>query len=123
VNRARRQMKALEAKIENLTAQVLEEVSVALIDTRVARTNITTAEKALSQARENWRITDLQYQQQVATSADVLDARSFLTQADTNYYRAVYGYLDAVAGLERTIGKKPATNTRTTARLKAFNNQ
>jgi len=108
VNRARRQMKALEARIEKLKAQVLQEVSDALIDCRVARTNIATAEKALSQARENWRITNLQYQQQVITSSDVLDARSFLTQADTNYYRAVYGYLDAVAGLKRTIGEKPS---------------
>ncbi len=108
VNRARCQMNALEAKIVNLKAQVLQEVSDALLDCRVAHTNIATAEKALSQARENWRITDLQYQQQVATSSDVLDARSFLTQADTNYYRAVYCYLDAVAGLERTTGKKPS---------------
>jgi outer membrane protein TolC len=107
VSRARCQMNALEAKIERLKAQVLQEVNDALLDCRVARTNIATAEKALSQARENWRITDLQYQQQVATSADVLDARSFLTQANTNYYRAVYGYLDAVASLEWAIGKKP----------------
>ena len=109
MNRARRQMNALEAKIENLKAQVLEEVSDARLDCRVAHTNIATAEKALSQARENWRITDLQYQHQVATSSDVLDARSFLTQADTNYYRAIYGYLEAVASLEWTIGKKPSS--------------
>lgn len=109
VNRARRQMDALEAKIENLKAQVLEEVSDARLDCQVAHTNIATAEKALSQARENWRITDFQYQQQVATSSDVLDARSFLTQADTNYYRAVYGYLQAVASLEWTIGKTPSS--------------
>jgi len=82
-------------------------VNDALIDCRVAHTKITTAKKALSQARENWRITDIQYQQQVATSSDVMDARSFFTQANTNYYRAVYGYLDAVASLEWTIGKKP----------------
>lgn len=107
VNRARCQMNALEAKIEKLKAQVLEEVNNALLDCQVAHTNIATAKKALSQARENWRITDLQYQQQVATSSDVLDARSFLTQANTNYYRAFYGYLDAVASLEWIIGKKP----------------
>ena len=106
VSRTRYQMKALKARIESVKAQVLEEVSGALLDCRVAHTNIATAQKGLSQARENWRITDLQYQQQVATSTDVLDARSFLTQADTSYYRAVYSYLDAVAGLERAIGKK-----------------
>ncbi len=109
-NRVRRQMKALEARIEALQAQVLEEVRSALLDCRVAHANITTAEKALDQARENWRITDLQYQQQVATSTDVLDARTFLTQADTNYYRALYGYLDAVAGLERAVGRKGAAD-------------
>ena len=86
--------------------QVLEEIQSAYLDCQVALKNIETAEKALAQAHENWRITDLQYQQQAATSTDVLDARAFLTQADSNYYRAVYGYLDAVAGLERAVGEK-----------------
>ncbi len=107
VNRARRRMKSLEARIESITAQVREEVQGALLDSRVALKNIDTAEKALAQARENWRITDLQYREQMATSTDVLDARAFVTQADTNYYRAVYGYLDAVAGLDHAIGKRP----------------
>jgi hypothetical protein len=71
---------------ERLGSQNRKEVSDALLDCRVAHTNIATAEKALSQARENWRITALQYYQQVATSSDVLAARFFLTQADTNYY-------------------------------------
>lgn len=106
VNRARWQIKALESRIESIEAQVLEEVHSALFDCQVAHKNIGTAEKALEQARENWRITDLQYQQQIATSTDVLDARAFLTQADTNYFSAVYGYLDALAGLDRAIGKK-----------------
>lgn len=106
VNRTRRQIKALEARLESISAWVLEEVRSALFDCQVAFKNIDTAEKALGQARENWRITDLQYQQQIATSTDVLDARAFLTQADTNYYSAVYGYLDALAGLDRAIGKK-----------------
>jgi len=106
VNRVRRQIKALEARIDSMAAQVQEEVRSALLDCQVARKNIATADQALVQARENWRITDIQYRQQVATSTDVLDARTFLTQADTNYYRAVYGYLDAVAGLERAVGDK-----------------
>jgi outer membrane protein TolC len=78
-----------------------------VLDCQVTFKNIKTAEKALDQARENFRITNLQYQQQAATSTDVLDANSFLTQADTNYYSAVYSYLDANAALERAIGKQP----------------
>jgi outer membrane protein TolC len=106
VNSAQWQVKALESGIESIEAEVMEEVRSAVFDRQVAHTNIGTAEKALEQARENWRITELQYQQQIATSTDVLDVRSFLTQADTNYYSAVYGYLNTLAGLDRAIGEK-----------------
>lgn len=106
VNRTRRQIKALEARIDGYQTQVQEEVRSALLDCKVAFANIDTASRALDQARENWRITDIQYQNQAATSTEVLDARSFLTQADTNYYRSVYGYLNARAGLEWATGEK-----------------
>jgi len=33
-----------------------------------------------------------------------LDARAFLTQAEFNYHRALYGYRIAKAELERAIG-------------------
>lgn len=108
-NRVRRKIRALKAGIEGYRNRVSEEMRNALLDCQVAGTNIDTAARALDQAKENWRITDLQYKQQVATSTDVLDARAFLTQADTNYFKALYGYLDAKAGLERAIGGRPGT--------------
>ncbi len=83
---------------------IRQEVRNTGLDCEVAKKNIATASKALDQAQENWRITNVQYQQQVATSTDVLDARTFLTQADTNYYNSVYGYLSAVAELNRVVG-------------------
>lgn len=104
--RVKRQIRSLEAGIAGYRNQVLQEVRNAVLDCEVARKNIDTAARALDQARENWRITDLQYKQQLATSTDVLDARSFLTQADTNYFRAVYGYGAALAGLDRAVGKR-----------------
>jgi len=72
----------------------------------VANKNIATAGQALVQARENWRISNLQYRQQIATSSEVLDARTFLTQADTNYYNALYGYMIFLSKLERSVGRK-----------------
>lgn len=106
-NATKRQLEALEATIEQYRSQVLKDVRSAVLDCEVAYQNVQTAEKALDQARENYRITNLQYQQQAATSTDVLDASNFLTQADTNYYQAVYGYLSASAALDRAIAKKP----------------
>jgi len=95
---------ALEAGIKTLANMIRQEVRNTGLDCEVAKKNITTASKALDQAQENWRITNVQYQQQVATSTDVMDARTFLTQADTNYYNSVYGYLSAVAELNRVVG-------------------
>lgn len=46
------------------------------------------------------------------TSTDVLDARAYLSQADTNYYQSVYGYLDAVAGLDRAVGRRAEVGRR-----------
>lgn len=105
---AKRRIDALQAGIAQYRNQVREEVVHAALDCRTSRNNIETARAALAQASENWRITDLQYKQQMATATDVLDARAFLTQADSNYYRSLYGYLDAVAGLDRAIGKRLA---------------
>ena len=86
----------------------------AWLDLSVADENIHTAEESLAQARENFRITDLQYKESVATSTDVLDARTALTRSETNYYGALYGLLTAAADLDRAIGRddSPATASR-----------
>ncbi len=103
---ARMKLRSLKASIEQYRQRVLEEVRGAVLDCDVARGNIDTAEAALMQAKENWRITELQYREQTAVASDVLDARAFLSQADANYYRAFYGYMNAVAALDRAVGKK-----------------
>lgn len=103
---ARMQLRSLKAGIERYRQQILEEVRGAVLDCDVARGNMETAESALEQAKENWRITELQYREQTALASDVLDARAFLSQADGNYYRAFYGYMNAVAALERAVAEK-----------------
>ena len=105
VARSRHDRRALEQRIKELENGVRLEVQQAWLNLQVAEKNIHTAQKALIQARENWRITNLQYQQQVATSTEVLDARAFLTQADNNYYDALYGYMVARAEMERAVGR------------------
>lgn len=82
------------------------EVKNAFANLKVADKNIITSQESLVQARENWRITDLQYKEQIATSTDVLDARTELTQAESNYYQSLYGYMISLCELERAIGKR-----------------
>jgi len=106
VAKARHDREALINRLKEIEDGVRLEITNALLSLGVARANIETAEKALEQAKENWRITKLQYDQQMVTSSDVLDARAYLTQADSNYYRARYGYLIALASLHRAVGRR-----------------
>ncbi len=97
---------ALKEKINSIKDNIKLEVKQSFLDLDSARHNIKVAQDALKQAKENYRITTLQYQQQITTSTEVLDANSYLTQAETNYYNALYGYYVALAKLKRTIGEK-----------------
>jgi outer membrane protein TolC len=67
----------------------------------VAAGRLDVARKAIEQAEENYRITANQFQQQVATSTDLLDARVFLTRARSEYNNAFYDLQKAVAEIER----------------------
>ena len=98
--------KALEEELKGLEDKIKLEVKKAYLDLNVARKNIETAKQSLTQAKENYRITDLQYKQQMTTSTEVLDARTLLTQAQVNYYNALYGYNIAYAELERAMGER-----------------
>ena len=98
--------RALTEKIKGVEDQIRLEIKSAYLDLQVAQKNIGTAREGLGQARENSRITNLQYKNQVTTSTEVLDSRTFLSQAETNYYRALYGYMVALANLERAVGRR-----------------
>ncbi len=106
VRRQRAALKAVEERLADIENSVRLEVKAALGDVQVAEENIQTARKALEQAKENLRMTRLQYQQQVTTVTEVLDARTYLTQAEANYYAAHYGRHIAQAELERAVGRR-----------------
>ncbi|MCD6388742.1 MAG: TolC family protein [Desulfobulbaceae bacterium] len=97
---------ALKHRIENMKNTVRLEVKMAFNRLRVADKNVKTAVAAVEQAWENYRITNLQYQQQVATSTLVLDAATFLSQAENSYYGALYGFMISRAELEQAAGER-----------------
>jgi outer membrane protein TolC len=104
ISSAQHDFLALQQKLQHLEEQIRLEVKNGLIQLNTARRNIETAERAVRQARENLRITTLQYDQQMATSTEILDAHTFLTRAKSNHYRAVYEYQINLANLERAVG-------------------
>jgi outer membrane protein len=80
------------------------EVKEAYLTLRETEKNIAVAEKSIEQAEENFRINKIRYQEQVATSLEVLDAQTLLAQAKNNYYQALYAYNLAHSRLLKAMG-------------------
>ena len=98
------EQRALAQTLEKVMDDVRLQVVQARLDLDVAANNIGTARTALDQAREHWRITNLLYRQQLTTSTEVLDARSYLDRAESAYFEARYGYGKAHARLAWAMG-------------------
>jgi outer membrane protein TolC len=96
-----------QAKYQKTDLQdtILLQVKQAYLRTKEAEQNILTIERAVEQAKENLRITEEQYKEQVATQTDVLIAQTLLTQTMTTYYNALYDFKIAKAVLLRAIGQ------------------
>ena len=88
--------------LDNISLEVKE----AYLRTQEAQKNITTIEKAIEQAKENLRITEERYKEQVSTTTDVLVAQTLLTETMTNYYNALYDFKIAKAILYRALGQE-----------------
>ncbi|MBW2193614.1 MAG: TolC family protein, partial [Deltaproteobacteria bacterium] len=82
------------------------EVKNAYNRTQEAEKAIVTIEKAIEQAKENFRINEERYKEQMATSTDVLIAQTLLSRTMTNYYNALYAFKKAKASLYRAIGRE-----------------
>ncbi len=89
-----------------VTDSINQDVKQAYLRTREAEQNIRTIETAVEQSKENLRITEEQYREQVATQTDVLVAQTLVTQTMTNYYNALYDYKIAKSVLLRAIGQE-----------------
>jgi len=93
---------------EDARVQVEDSVSLEVKDAylrlREARDKIGVAEVAIEQAEENFRMNQERFKEQVATSTDVLDAQTLLTQARSNYFNALSDYNITWARLDRAMG-------------------
>jgi len=82
------------------------EVKTAFLRTKEGEENIITVEKAIEQAKENFRINQERFKEQVATTTDVLDAQTLLSDTLTNYFNALYTFKISNATLFRAMGQE-----------------
>lgn len=106
VRKAMHEQAASERRWQGVKDSVALEVVEAWEAWRAAQENCKTAQEARIQAVENFRITNLRFQQGAATSTDVLDARSYLSRAELDDDRAIVGVFLAEANLKRAIGQR-----------------
>ncbi|MBW2435962.1 MAG: TolC family protein [Desulfobacterales bacterium] len=91
---------------EQILDNIELEVKTAFLRTRESEKNILTVEKAIEQAKENFRINQERFKEQVATTTDVLDAQTLLSDTLTNYFNALYNFKIAKATLYRAMGQE-----------------
>jgi outer membrane protein len=82
------------------------EVKTSFLRTKESEKNIITVEKAIEQAKENFRINQERFKEQVATTTDVLDAQTLLSNTLTNYFTALYDFKISKATLFRSMGQE-----------------
>ena len=91
-----------EEVLDNIHLQVKN----AYLRTKEAEKAILTVEKAIEQAKENFRINQERYKEQIATSTDVLDAQTLLSRTTSNYYSALYEFKISKAALHKAMGQE-----------------
>ncbi len=93
-----------ECALQQVKDAVKLDTQAAALKVTEAGKNLQVAETAVGQAEEDARINEERFKGQVATTTDVLDSLTRLTQARTNYYSALSDYNIAKARLQRSIG-------------------
>jgi outer membrane protein len=95
--------RALEEKLMDTERELDLRLKAALAEYKVSLNRVEVARKAVEQAEENYRITNNQFKQRVATTTDLLDARFFLTRAQTDHTNSISSLHSAIAVIERAI--------------------
>jgi outer membrane protein TolC len=112
VDAASATVRRAEEGLSELREGVRLQVLAAHESARTARELTLLAADAVTIAEENFRLAEVRYQERAATSFDVLDAETQLTQARAQLAAARYEFLIARAGLHRAMGLAPRAIAR-----------
>ncbi len=113
------EVRAITERIRDTEENLFLQLKVAVEEYRVSAGRIELARTGIEQAEENFRITENQFRERVATTTDLLDARFLLSRARDEYNNAFYNLNLSLAALERVVegpvaagsaGKEPRGN-------------
>lgn len=102
---ARSELRSLKLTREKMLDAIYLEVKSAYLDLQSSAQKMDVTKSSVAQAEENLRLERLRYQEGVGTATDVLDAVTLLTTAESNSWKALYGYKRAESALLNAAGK------------------
>jgi outer membrane protein len=91
---------------EQLKDNIELEVNQNYLALKYAKEKLEVLEKTIEQTDENIKVTTEKYDNQLATSADLIDAENSVISAQTNYESALVDYEIAKVKLEKALGRK-----------------
>jgi outer membrane protein TolC len=103
---SRAQARAAAFDLENQKQQIRAEVTSGMAQLDAAASAISVAEQAVDSAQEAYRVTDAQVKAGAATTTDLLEAQSALTQARLNHLRSQYELAISRVNLRRALGRQ-----------------
>lgn len=108
VKQAEDSLAGLELRLKGLEDQLRLEVSQARQAVAEAEQRLPLAQTTLEQAKENLELTRIRYEAGLATTVDILDGQTLLTQSEAAQVQALYDYNLALAKLAKATGETSA---------------
>jgi outer membrane protein TolC len=95
------QILSTDAQIDELKKNLNLQLVSAYENYTLAISNLKLAQKAQESAKENYKIVQNQYKQGIAKTTDTLDAREYLTRANSEYNLAYFDTITSLFTLQR----------------------
>lgn len=95
-----------ETSLAQLKDVIETEVIKEFLNYNKALKKVEVANKSVEQASENYRLTVDKYDQQLASSSDLIDAQAYLLEAETNLTSALVSFQISKAKLNNAVGRR-----------------
>ena len=110
VSAAEARRRSAAALLRDTEATLILQLQTALQNARIAQGRLLEAQTGVSQAEENYRVSENRFAQQQATTVDLLDAQFLLTRARNLQVNAQYDLYLTSAVLQRVLEQNPQKN-------------
>jgi len=101
---ARNNVEKAQKAIEEQKRTISKEVAQAYLNLDAARQSIDFQKKAKDSAAESYRLTNLRFENGLATTLEVVQAEEELSSRENQYQKAILSYNLAVVNFENTLG-------------------